>query len=83
MEEADFQNIIENPFSIGIQMKVRKAITWSEKERIKSQIHLLTVKGSGNKIKFMPGSEGEFLIYDGNFLYVYYPQENSVIKFII
>ncbi|MFP3219028.1 hypothetical protein [Acidianus hospitalis] len=83
MEEVDFQKIIENPSSIGIQMKVRKAITWSEKERIKSQIHLLTVKGSGNKIKFMPGSEGEFLIYDGNFLYVYFPQENSVIKFII
>jgi len=45
MEEVDFQKIIENPSSIGIQMKVRKAITWSEKERIKSQIHLLTSKG--------------------------------------
>ncbi len=83
MEEVDFQKIIESPNSIGVQIKVRKAMTWSEKERIKSQIHLLTVKGNGNRIKFMPGSEGEFLFFDGNFFYIYYPQENSVIKFII
>ncbi|BDC17215.1 hypothetical protein HS5_01050 [Acidianus sp. HS-5] len=75
--------MVESPSSLGLQMKIRRAITWSEKERIKSQIHMLTVRGSGNKIKFMPGSEGEFLIYDGNFLYIYYPEEKSVIKFVI
>ncbi|WP_236752143.1 hypothetical protein [Acidianus sp. HS-5] len=83
MEEVDFQKMVESPSSLGLQMKIRRAITWSEKERIKSQIHMLTVRGSGNKIKFMPGSEGEFLIYDGNFLYIYYPEEKSVIKFVI